>query len=224
MSTDYNYRFKVILLGDSKVGKSSLVKRLVDESFNNRYEETAFYDTVHKRVMTKDGDVVMLHIFDTAGLDRFDSLQGSYFQGASGFVIVFDYTRRETFKNVTKWIDQLRNRSTIAEPTIVILGNKIDIKDKSKIEVTEDDIQKLKETEKNIIVFDVSARTNINMKEAMETMSGQMVENTKKNQMVKGTRISRISHLSTRGNLNFNNPMPEEMMGNREKSHKSVQL
>ena len=74
MSTDYNYRFKVILLGDSKVGKSSLVRRLVDESFNTRYEETAFYDTVTKRVMTKDGDVVLLHIFDTAGLDRFDSL------------------------------------------------------------------------------------------------------------------------------------------------------
>ena len=74
MSSEYNYRFKVILLGDSKVGKSSLVRRLVDESFNNRYEETTFYDTVTKRVMTKDGDVVMLHIFDTAGLDRFDSL------------------------------------------------------------------------------------------------------------------------------------------------------
>ena len=92
--------------------------------------------------------------------------------------------------------------------------------------MSQDDVQKLKETEKNIIVFDVSARTNINMKEAMESMSGQMVENTKKNQVVKGTRISRISHLSTRNNVNFNNPMAEEMMGNREKSNnqKSVQL
>ena len=140
---------------------------------------------------------------------------------------MFDYTRRETFKNVTKWIDQLRNRSTVAEPTIVILGNKIDVKDKSKIEVSQDDVQKLKETEKNIIVFDVSARTNVNMKEAMERMSDRMVENTKKNQVVKGTRISRISHLSTRNNVNFNNSMAEEMMmGNREKSNnqKSVQL
>lgn len=51
----------------------------MDESFNNHYEETAFYDTVTKRVMAKDGEVVLLHIFDTAGLDRFDSLQGSYF-------------------------------------------------------------------------------------------------------------------------------------------------
>ena len=105
----------------------------------------------------------------------------------------------------------------MAEPTIVILGNKIDVKDKSKIEVSQEDVQKLKETEKNIIVFDVSARTNINMTEAMESMSGKMVENTKKNQVVKGTRISRISHLSTRNNLNFNIPMPEEMMGKGEK-------
>jgi hypothetical protein len=63
----------------------------------------------------------------------------------------------------------------------------------------------------------VSARTNINMTEAMESMSGKMVENTKKNQVVKGTRISRISHLSTRNNLNFIIPMPEEMMGKGEK-------
>ena len=63
----------------------------------------------------------------------------------------------------------------------------------------------------------MSARTNINMTEAMESMSGKMVENTKKNQVVKGTRISRISHLSTRNNLNFNIPMPEEMMGKGEK-------
>ncbi len=137
MSADYNYRFKVILLGDSEVGKTSLVRRLVDESFNNRYEETTFYDTVTKRVLTSDGDVVLLHIFDTAGLDRFDSLQGSYFQGASGFVIVFDYTRRETFQNVTKWIEQLRLRATIEEPTIVLLGNKVDVQDKSKYQVTE---------------------------------------------------------------------------------------
>jgi hypothetical protein len=63
----------------------------------------------------------------------------------------------------------------------------------------------------------VSARTNINMTEAMESMSGKMVENTKKNQVVKGTRISRISHLSTRNNLNFNIPMPEDLMGKGEK-------
>jgi hypothetical protein len=63
----------------------------------------------------------------------------------------------------------------------------------------------------------VSARTNINMTEAMESMSGKMVENIKKNQVVKGTRISRISHLSTRNNLNFNIPLPEDLMGKGEK-------
>lgn len=82
--------------------------------------------------MVDDGDVVLMHIFDTAGLDRFDSLQGSYFQGASGFVIVFDYTKRETFENVPRWIKVLKERATITDPTIVILGNKIDIQDKSR--------------------------------------------------------------------------------------------
>ncbi len=69
-------------------------------------------------------EVVLLHIFDTAGLDRFNSLQGSYFQGASGFVIVYDCNRRETFENVREWIKILKLRCTIEEPTIVIIGNK----------------------------------------------------------------------------------------------------
>ena len=132
-SVECNHRFKVILLGDSKVGKSSIVRRLVDESFNNRYEETTFYDIANKKIMTEDGDVVLLQIFDTAGLDRFDSLQGSYFQGASGFVIVFDYTRRDSFENVLRWIQTIKDRATVADPTIIVLGNKVDIHDKSKI-------------------------------------------------------------------------------------------
>jgi small GTP-binding protein len=109
------------------------VRRLVDESFNNRYEETTFYDIANKKIMTEDGDVVLLQIFDTAGLDRFDSLQGSYFQGASGFVIVFDYTRRDSFENVLRWIQTIKDRATVADPTIIVLGNKVDIHDKSKI-------------------------------------------------------------------------------------------
>ena len=79
-----------------------------------------------KRFLVNMDEVVLLQIFDTAGLDRYNSLQGSYFQGASGFVIVFDCTRKETFENVRVWIQTLKGRCTVQTPTIVVLGNKYD--------------------------------------------------------------------------------------------------
>ena len=106
------------------MGKTSIVRRIVDEPFNLKYQETAFFDTVNKRVIVNMDEVVLLHIYDTAGLDRYNSLQGSYFHGASGFILVFDYSRRETFENVKSWIQTIRARSTLIDPTIVILGNK----------------------------------------------------------------------------------------------------
>ena len=89
-SGDIDYRFKVILLGDSKVGKTSIMRRIVDETFNMKYSETDYFDTVNKRLIINDEHFVLLQIFDTAGLDRYDSLSGSYINGASGFIIVFD--------------------------------------------------------------------------------------------------------------------------------------
>lgn len=78
-SADLDFRFKVILLGDSKVGKSCIVRRIVDETFNMKYSETHIFDLVNKRMMVDDQYNVLLQIFDTAGLDRYDSLSGSYF-------------------------------------------------------------------------------------------------------------------------------------------------
>ena len=70
---------------------------------------------------------MLLQIFDTAGLDRYDSLSGSYFQGASGFVIIFDYQVKETFSNVRKWIRDLKFKATVNDPSILVIGNKKDI-------------------------------------------------------------------------------------------------
>lgn len=94
-------------------------------------------------MLVNDEDIVMLQIFDTAGLDRYDSLQGSYFKGANGFVIVFDYTRRETFENVRKWIEELKLKATVQEPTIVVLGTKKDMNEKNHFKVKPEDIQAL---------------------------------------------------------------------------------
>lgn len=121
-----DYRFKVVLLGDSKVGKTSIVRQLETQTFNNRYNETALYDIVNLRLFIEGQFNVLLQVFDTAGLDRYDSLSGSYFNGASGFVIIFDYQDRSTFEGVRKWIREIKLRAPVQEPSILVLGNKVD--------------------------------------------------------------------------------------------------
>ena len=126
-SAEHSFRFKVIMLGDSKVGKSSIIRRFCEQTFNMTYQQTSNYDFVNKKLLVNEQHQVLLQIYDTAGLDRFDSLSGSYFQGASGFVIVFDYSNKQSFDSVRKWISILKLRATVHEPTIVVLGNKCDI-------------------------------------------------------------------------------------------------
>ena len=94
---------------------------------------------VNKRLQVGDSHI-LLHIYDTAGLDRYDSLSGSYFQGASGFVIVFDYMQKQTFENVRRWIDCIKLRATVNDPTIVILGNKYDFQGSDKYKVSPSDV------------------------------------------------------------------------------------
>ena len=104
-SGDHDYRFKVVLLGDSKVGKTSIVRRLVEEAFNLKYEGTQNFDTVDKKWFLDNGTSIVLQIWDTAGLDRYNSLQDSYFNGATGFMVIFDYQNKQTFGNIRNWIN-----------------------------------------------------------------------------------------------------------------------
>lgn len=99
----------------------------MDEGFNLKYNETSYFDTVNKRIRLTDQTELLLQIFDTAGLDRYDSLSANYFKGASGFIVVFDYTIKQTFENIKKWLNELKKKSTVQEPTIVVLGNKKDL-------------------------------------------------------------------------------------------------
>lgn len=132
----------MVLLGDSKVGKTSIVRRLVEETFNLKYESTQNFDTVDKKWYLNNGTCIVLQIWDTAGLDRYNSLQDSYFNGASGFVVIFDYQNKESFENIRSWITVIKTKAKVEAPTIVVLGNKCDIKGFS-IQVKSEDVDKL---------------------------------------------------------------------------------
>eukprot|EP00042_Codosiga_hollandica_P048994 m.560130 g.560130 ORF g.560130 m.560130 type:complete len:206 (-) comp57785_c0_seq17:216-833(-) len=118
------FLFKVVLIGDSGVGKSSLLFRLVSGDFGDAYRATIGVD-FKIRTINSDGALVTLQIWDTAGQERFRSLVSSYFRDAHGIILVFDTTNLRSFWNLQVWLDQVE-RFAPANVCKLILGNKSD--------------------------------------------------------------------------------------------------
>mmetsp|Transcript_47720 Transcript_47720/g.74461 ORF Transcript_47720/g.74461 Transcript_47720/m.74461 type:complete len:202 (+) Transcript_47720:1-606(+) len=131
-SDAFDNRFKILLTGDSGVGKSSILLRFTDDSFASDQPATIGVDFKVKAIDV-DGKKVKLTIWDTAGQERFRTLTSSYYRGAQGVILVYDVTRKETFENLEQWlkeVDMYTNRDGVIK---LLVGNKID---KANREVT----------------------------------------------------------------------------------------
>jgi len=125
MSIDYS--FKIISVGSSAVGKTSLIRRFTEDTFEETYIETLGVDFAVKRVHLQDCNVE-LKLFDTAGEEKFGTLRPYYYRGAQGAIIVFDLTRRRTFDRVNEWLKHVYiNCGTISS---ILVGNKTDLSDR----------------------------------------------------------------------------------------------
>merc|ERR1712196_597728 len=126
---------KVIILGDSSVGKTSLMNMYVNRKFNNQYKATIGADFLTKEVMVAhNGDqrLVTMQIWDTAGQERFQSLGVAFYRGADACILVFDLTSKKSFDNLDTWREEFLVQSGPAETDsfpFVVLGNKCDLKD-----------------------------------------------------------------------------------------------
>merc|ERR1711907_519824 len=126
---------KVIILGDSSVGKTSLMNMYVSRKFNNQYKATIGADFLTKEVMvTHQGDqrLVTMQIWDTAGQERFQSLGVAFYRGADACILVFDVTTKKSFDALDTWRDEFLVQASPTNPNefpFVVLGNKIDLKE-----------------------------------------------------------------------------------------------
>lgn len=119
-----DYLFKIIVIGDSGVGKSSLLLRFTDEDFNENFCSTIGVDFRVKTVNHED-KTIKLNIWDTAGQEKFQTICYSYYKGADGILVVYDVTDRQSFKNVEKWLHQVSEVS-LKNPKLILVGNKAD--------------------------------------------------------------------------------------------------
>ena len=134
----YDYLFKVIILGDNGVGKTSLMNKYVDDKPTEAYDPTIGVDFRARIVDNKDNQKIKLHLWDTAGQESFRSIIQSYYKGVCGAVIVYDITDSRSFRNVSYWIAELRrlNENTYPVP-VLLLGNKIDRGNRRQVTETE---------------------------------------------------------------------------------------
>lgn len=132
---DNDYLFKIVIIGDSSVGKSNLLVRFTRNEFNEKSKATIGVDFGTKSVEI-NGKLVTAQCWDTAGQERFRAVTNGYYRGAVGAMIVYDITSKVTFKNVTRWLNELRE---MADPDILIMmvGNKCDLEQQREVATQE---------------------------------------------------------------------------------------
>ncbi|KAJ8380074.1 hypothetical protein SKAU_G00008520 [Synaphobranchus kaupii] len=161
---------KVIILGDSGVGKTSLMNQYVNKKFSNQYKATIGADFLTKEVMVDDRMVTM-QIWDTAGQERFQSLGVAFYRGADCCVLVYDVTALNTFNTLDSWKDEFLIQASPRDPEnfpFVVLGNKIDLENR---QVTTKRAQAwCKSNKSNIPYFETSAKEAINVEQAFQTI------------------------------------------------------
>ena len=158
--------YKVLLLGDSTVGKTCFLMKYTDKTFQEIHMSTIGLDYRLKAMKLKSGKKIKLQIWDTAGQDRFRAITKNYYKGSHGIILIYDVTSLQTFENIKTWVSQIREE---ASPNVVIyiVGNKIDIEEERKVNKV--DGQSLAE-ELGFPFVETSAKNGINVTETFEDL------------------------------------------------------
>ena len=198
-SKQFDYTFKIVMIGDSGVGKSCILLRFADDKFNENFYATIGVDFRFKNVMVDDKSV-KLQIWDTAGQERFKTITSAYYRGADGIIIVYDITDRNSFAHIKDWLDDV-NKYTDDNPLKIIVGNKIDlIKDK---QISNNDMKTMT-AQTGIEIIECSAKDSIKINDLMEIMTKKLIEK-KKNEGNKNTTKSMILNDINNKNKEMNN-------------------
>ena len=154
-------QYKLLLIGEQAVGKSSLMNRYVDNVFEMNIMGTAGLD-LKKKIVEIKGEKIKIFIFDTAGQERFRSIAKNQYKKADGIIVIYDVTDRKSFENVNRWLDSIKAEIEGGTESLLI-GNKIDLVSERVVSQKEgEDIAK----RKNIPFIETSAKESLNVKDA----------------------------------------------------------
>ncbi|KAJ2077605.1 Rab GTPase ypt31 [Coemansia sp. RSA 988] len=123
---EYDYLFKIVLIGDSGVGKSNLLSRFARNEFNLESKSTIGVEFATRSIQV-DGKIIKAQIWDTAGQERYRAITSAYYRGAVGALLVYDIAKHPTYDNVTTWMKELRDHAD-SNIVIMLVGNKSDLR------------------------------------------------------------------------------------------------
>lgn len=169
----YDLLFKLLLIGDSGVGKTCLLFRFSDDAFNTTFISTIGIDFKIKTVEL-GGKKIKLQIWDTAGQERFHTITTSYYRGSMGIMLVYDITNGKTFDNISKWLRKI-NEHANEDVEKMILGNKCDMEDKRQVPTARGEAIA---REHNIAFLETSAKANINVEKAFMNLAQAILNKT----------------------------------------------
>ena len=162
----------IITLGDTQVGKSSLMFQYTDKMFSQEYLTTIGVDLKYKELKLKNGEIIKVKIYDTAGQERFISIASNYLKKANGILLVYDITNESSYDNISNWLEQINSKSDNERP-IILIGNKSDMVNERVISK-----EKGEELAKNccggINFYETSCKTGENVDEAINDLVYQI--------------------------------------------------
>jgi len=166
MAKTYDFLFKLLLIGDSGVGKTCVLFRFAEDAFNSTFISTIGID-FKIRTIEMDGKKIKLQIWDTAGQERFRTITTAYYRGAMGIMLVYDITNEKSFDNIKNWIRNIEEHAT-SDVEKMVLGNKCDMNDRRQVSKERGEQLAI---EYGIKFMETSAKASINVEEAFLTLA-----------------------------------------------------
>ena len=160
-----DYKIKIIIVGDSGVGKTNLITRFVSDKFDKNSRATIGVEFLYKTLKINK-EIFKIEIWDTAGQERYKSIASAYYKGARGAIVVYDITSEDSFKNIDLWIEEVKSKAA-SNLQIMLIGNKSDLFADRKIS-KEKGIDKARSL--NVFLFEASALDKTNVNEAFNRL------------------------------------------------------
>ena len=162
---DYEQLYKIIIIGDSGVGKSNILGRYLHDEFKEDTKSTVGVEFGSKKMQIENA-TIKLQIWDTAGQERYRSITSAYYKGAKGCFIVYDITNSQSFDDIIKWYEEIK-KSGDKGVSIILVGNKCDLENERKVSI---EMGKNKAKEMNCPFYETSALSNIMIEQVFKSM------------------------------------------------------
>ena len=196
---NYDLIFKIVLIGDSGVGKTNILSRYINNEFSLATQSTVGVEFGSK-ILKKNGKVIKLQIWDTAGQERYKSITSAYYKGSKGAFVVYDITRKTTYDNIDKWIGELKTNGS-EDVLIMLVGNKSDLEEKREV-ITEEVEKKAKE--QKLAFCETSALNGKNVEYAFENLINEIFKKVEKDKINEAKQLSQSKAITLDTDKNQN--------------------